>query len=241
VSDSIKAADGTLLKSKAEKTQRWVDYFQNLLNRPEPETLDGELFEDDGDEEIRLIPNHAPTMQEVDKALRRLKTGKSPGIDDIPPEALIHGGPDLKQRLLSLLRIAWEQNAIPQDWKDAVVVPLYKKGSKTDCGNYRGISLLSIAGKLLTSIIRERISALYEVNLREEQAGFRTGRVCTDQIFNLRQVFERRLRHGRPFGALFVDFAAAFDSVHRESLWAALRSIGIPTKLVCPKIHVRWK
>lgn len=101
-----------------------------------------------------------------------------------------------------------------------------------DCSNYRGISLLSIAGKILSSIIRARMNDVYEANLKEEQAGFRQGRGCADQVFNLRQVFERQLRNGRDFGALFIDFAAAFDSLHRDSLWAALLSAGMPAKLV---------
>ena len=112
------------------------------------------------------------------------------------------------------------------------MVPVYKKGAKNECGNYRGISLLAIAGKVLTSILRSRINNLYEANLREEQGGFRRGRDCSDQVFALRQVFERRIRNGQPFCALFVDFAAAFDSVHRKSLWACLANTGIPRKLV---------
>lgn len=178
------------------------------------------------------MPDGAPTRTEIDSAISNLKRRKSPGIDGIPPEALIYGGDALIDRLHKLLILIWNSESVPQDWKDSVVVPVYKKGSRTDCSNYRGISLLSIAGKLVTSIIRARMRSIYEANLSEEQAGFRQGRGCADQIFNLRQVFERRIRHGRHFGALFVDFAAAFDSVHRSSLWAALRKSGLPVKLI---------
>lgn len=233
VSESIKSADGVPLKSKVDRVDRWASYFEQLLNRPDPSVPDSDLFEDlDEDDEVSLMRDSAPTMDEVETAIRSLKQRKSPGIDDVPPEALLHAGVALQQRIHRLLGVIWNREHVPQDWKDAVVVPVHKKGARTDCSNYRGISLLSIAGKILTSIIRSRLSEVYEANLREEQAGFRSGRGCVDQIFNLRQVFERRIRHGRPFGALFVDFSAAFDSVHRESLWAALRKAGIPVKIV---------
>lgn len=91
--------------------------------------------------------------------------------------------------------------------------------------------MLSIGGKVLCSIIRKRITSQYESAVSDEQAGFRTGRGCNDQIFALRQTIENRLRHSKPMLAVFVDFAAAFDSVHRESMWRVLHQAGIPLKL----------
>ena len=111
-------------------------------------------------------------------------------------------------------------------------MPIHKKGAKTACENYRGISLLVIAGKILTAVIRARLSDHYEANAREAQAGFRRGRGCTDQVFALRQICERRIRNNRRFFALFVDFRAAFDSIHRESHWKCLLISGVPRKIV---------
>ena len=85
---------------------------------------------------------------------------------------------------------------------------------------------------LLTTIIRHRIAAHYEKSLREQQAGFRSSRGCTHQIFSLRQCIERQLRFNRPAVITFIDFAAAFDSVHRDSMWQVLLKCRIPTIFV---------
>ena len=121
---------------------------------------------------------------------------------------------------------------VPQDFKDAVIVPVFKKGNKSDLSNYRGISLLSIAGKVLTTIIRMRISDHYEKTIRKQQAGFRKGKGCVDQIFSIRQCIERRLRFGQSTIITFIDFAAAFDSVHRDSMWKILQKCGIPQPII---------
>ena len=232
VSESVKYLNGNIVKCKDEKVKRWREHFQVLLNRPNPAQLDDELFNDSTAQTNNDISDHPPDFDEVDYAVKKLKSGKAAGIDSIPAEALKAGGQVLTERLTSLIHAIWDLEIVPQDWKDSIIVPVYKKGSKMDCNNYRGISLLSTAGKVLTSIIRSRITGLYESESREEQSGFRQGRGCIDQIFSLRQILERRIRNGRDYTATFIDFAAAFDSVHRSSLWSILRKLGIPEKLV---------
>ena len=85
----------------------------------------------------------------------------------------------------------WKQKSTQKDFKDGIIVPVYKKGDRGKLSNYRGITLLSIAGKILTTIIRLRLNDHYERVLRKQQAGFRRGRGCIDQIFNLRQCIEK--------------------------------------------------
>ena len=83
---------------------------------------------------------------------------------------------------------------MPEDFLDALIVALYKnKGSKEDCGNYRGISLLSIAGKTVARIILNRLIAVSEANLPDAKCGFRPGRSTVDMIFTIRQVQENAL------------------------------------------------
>ena len=83
------------------------------------------------------------------------------------------------------------------------------------CSNYRGINLLSIAGKVVTTILRIRMHDHYEAKLRERQGGRR----CINQIFALRPILECQMRYGKPSVICFIDFAAGFDSVHSEALW----------------------
>lgn len=82
---------------------------------------------------------------------------KSPGNDSITGEMLKAGSEETVEMLHNLLNRVWQEKKIPQEWKEAVIIPSHKKGSKSQCQNYRGISLLSVPSKVLTRIIYERL------------------------------------------------------------------------------------
>ena len=103
----------------------------------------------------------------------------------IPAEILKHGGDNLFSRLYQLITNAWEVGSVPQAWKDASIVTIYKKGDRTDCGSYRGISLLSITGKIFARFLLNRLSTRITP---EAQCGFRGNRNTVDMIFCLRQL-----------------------------------------------------
>ena len=128
-------------------------------------------------------------MDEMAIAIAGLKDGKAPGGDGIPAEVWKHGGGNLFSRLHQLMTNAWEVGSVPQAWKDASVVTIYKKGDRTDYGNYRGISLLSIAGKIFARILLSRVSTHITPRVvPETQRGFRDNRNIVDMIFCLRQL-----------------------------------------------------
>ncbi len=82
---------------------------------------------------------------------------------------------------------------MPADWTKAIIIPVYKgKGRRGECGSYRGISLLSMPGKVYGKLIIERVQRLTEEKISEEQ-GFRKGRGCVDHIFSFRMVVEKIL------------------------------------------------
>lgn len=117
--------------------------------------------------------------------------------------------------------------------RDAKIVTLYKnKGDKGDCNNYRGISLLSVAGKAFARVILSRLQKLAERVLPETQCGFRSGRSTTDMIFTLRQIQEKCREQRRPLIVAFVDLTKAFDTVSRPALYKVLGHIGCPPKLL---------
>ena len=101
-----------------------------------------------------------------------------------------------------------------------------------NCANYRGISLLNIAFKILEAILKNRIEPAYESVARKNQAGFKAKRGCRDQIFAIRQIVEQRYEFERQTVLVFIDFKAAFDSVNRETIWRILESHGLPPKLI---------
>jgi hypothetical protein len=88
-----------------------------------------------------LVPE--PSSSDVEVAIGKLKRYKSPGVDQIPAELIQAGGGTLRSEIRKLFKLMWNKEELPHQWKESVVVPIHKKGEKTDCSNYRGISLLS--------------------------------------------------------------------------------------------------
>ena len=93
-------------------------------------------------------------------------------------------------------------------------------GCKADCGNYRSISLLPVAGKILARVIRNRlITNISEENPPEAQCGFRPNRTTTDMICSARQVQEKCMEQNMDLVAVFIDVTKGLDTVNREALW----------------------
>ena len=98
-------------------------------------------------------------MGEVETALRKVQNGKAAGGDGCINEILKQGGEVMKQSLLILFQKMWEGERIPVDWARGLIVPIFKDGERKNVDNYRGITLLSVVGKLYTSILNNRISS----------------------------------------------------------------------------------
>ena len=160
-----------------------------------------------------------PTMEEFNKAIDCLAFGKVLGMDGIPPEVLKHGKEPILQPLHELLCLCWEQGYIPKDMRDANIVTLYKnKGDLSDCNNYRGISLLSVVGKVFARVVLNRLQSLASRVYPESQCGFRAGSSTADKIFSLRQLQEKCREQQQPLLLAFVDLTKAFDLVSKKFL-----------------------
>jgi sorting nexin-29 len=127
-----------------------------------------------------------PSQEEMEKAICNLKTNKAPGEDDISAELIKNACRELKERL-HVCKI-WRDENMPDNCKVGLIVPLFKKGDKMKCENYRGITLLNVAYKILSSIVLERLKEYSEEILGEYQCGFRPQRRTMDQIFIIRQI-----------------------------------------------------
>ena len=121
---------------------------------------------------------------------------------------------------------------MPQDFKDALIVPIFKKGDRSQCGNHRGIFLLSVAGKILARILLRRLQKVAENVLPESQAGFRAGRGTVDMVFSARQILEKCREQQMPTAMIFYDLEKAFDSVTRSLMWDILERYGCPRPFV---------
>ena len=86
-----------------------------------------------------------------------MKMRKAPGISRILPEMLKAGGEVVIEWMTEVFNMVWNEGIAPGDWRNAVIVPVYKKGSRLDCTNYRGISFMSVVGKVFTRILNGRV------------------------------------------------------------------------------------
>ncbi len=170
------------------------------------------------------------TSAETAKALQQTTSGKAPGGDGLPADIYKRGGMALVEKLTSLYQVIWRKGEVPKVFKDASIVHIYKrKGDRASCDKHPGISLLSIAGKILARIILNRlISHVAENAVPKFQCGFRTGRGTCDMIFAICQLQEKCREENKGLYMVFVDLTKAFDAVNREGLWEDPRQVWLP-------------
>ena len=224
----VKDKDGNALTTEQMQAKRWAEHFTEVLNTEAPTiTADPPAPNDDLD-----IATGVPTLQEVTHAIKQMKTGKSPGTDNICIELLKTDVITAGNVFTDLFSDIWTTNEIPRDWNKGLIVKIPKKGDLQNCDNWRGITLLSMPSKIFCRVLLNRIEGAIDVNLRQEQAGFRRGKGCMDQIFSLRNLIEQSTEWNAPLCIGFIDFKKAFDSIHHETLWKILRHYGLPQRMV---------
>ena len=240
----LPSADGsTLLTDKKDILNRWAEHYGTLFG-------DTRSVEDASLYSIQQLPvkhelDEPPSFDEDQTAVRKTNSHKAPGMDGLPAEVYKYGGDQVLEKLTSLFTLCWSKGEVPGDLCDAVIVSLHKnKGEKSDCSNYRGVTLLSTAGKILARVLLDRlIPAIAEDVLPESQCGFRANRGTTDMIFVLRQIQEKCREQNMALYAAFMDLTKAFDTVSREGLWRILGKLGCPPRFlsILQQLHIGQK
>ena len=158
----LKSATGEVITDQGQQMERWVEHYSNLYSRENtvtPSALGA----------IKCMP----TMDELSKVIDRLATGKAPGSDSFSPDLIKHCKTTLLHPLHEVLCQCWRERAVLQDMRDAKIVTLYKnKVERSNCNNYRGISLLSIVGKVYAWVLLIHLQRLAECVYPESQCGF---------------------------------------------------------------------
>lgn len=214
-SQTVRSKLGTLLSEDQAVVSRWQEYFDELLN---PTTASPPVAK------MQIKTETVLTTEEVTRAITRLKTGKSAGADEIRPEMLKATGEDGIAWIQRLFQVAWDTGETPQEWQIGVVAPIFKKGDKAECSNYRGISLLSLPAKLYAKILEVKVRAIVEDKISETQGGFRPGRSTTDQLFTLRQLCEKVWEYNLPAFLTFVDLKRLTTWFHATNCGTASES-----------------
>ena len=172
------------------------------------------------------------TLKDLDRALRKIQCGKSPGDDQITNDHLKHLGPHGRKSLLHIINVSWKQGRLPKDWKRATIIPI-KKAGKPDgqIGSFRPISLTSCVGKVAERLIQERLYWMLEHNrkLHPAQAGFRRKRSTSDQIARLQQLIHDGFQQSPAQKSIVIlfDMRRAFDTVWHNGLLQKLKETGV--------------
>jgi hypothetical protein len=178
----------------------------------------------------REIP--APSFNEVCTIINKLRSGKAGGMDNIVPELIKYGGRALKQRIHRLIAKIWEEEQLPSQWNKGIICPVFKKGDRLDCKNYRPITLLNVVYKIFATILNQRLADIVEPTLGDYQSVFRPNRSTIDNIFTLKQIKEKCYEFNIEIYNIFIDYSQAFDSVIRETILTSLNLSKIPPKLI---------
>ena len=204
--------------------KQFVSVFtkEDLSTIPEPENV---FTSSSNQEKIKIHISEELVYKKLDE----LNVNKCVGVDDIHPKLLYELRYELQKPLCKLFKLSIETALIPQDWRDANVTPLFKKGSRNMAENYRPISLTSIIGKILESIIKDIIVEHLEKFklIYDSQHGFRKGRSCLTNLLDFIEVVTHHLDEGQPVDLVYLDFAKAFDKVPFCRLFKKLEAHGI--------------
>jgi len=157
---------GDLVADSHSIVARWRNYFSQLFNV--------HWVKDVGQAETHtaepLVPE--PSASEVELAINKLKSHKSQGNDQIPPELIKAWDRTICLEIHKLITSIWKKEKLPKEWKESIIVPIHKKGDETGCNNYRGISLLPTTYKILSNILLSRLIPYAKEIIRDHQCGF---------------------------------------------------------------------
>ena len=173
-----------------------------------------------------------PLRCEIKRAINSLKDRKSPGCDNIHAEMIKASGDEGVEVYHKLCAKIWKSEQWPSDWKRAIFITLPKKGDLLMCSNYRTISLISHASKILLNVLLKRIENKLEEEVSNTQAGFRKNRGTRDHIFNLRMIIQKYREINASLHTCFIDYSKAFDCVNHEQMWQTLKEMNFNEKLI---------
>ena len=220
---TLEKPDGSLATSTADKVEVLNNFFTSVFTR----TPDLQNFDANPNIDCKLDSINI-TMDMVIKKLNQLKTDKSAGPDGLHPKVLYEVREAICYPLYIIFCKSVNEGTVPDEWKKAIVSPIFKKGKKTCPGNYRPVSLTSVVCKILESIIRDSfMEYLMENNLfTDSQYGFRPGRSCVTQLLEVLDEWSDWMDSGFSIDTIYLDFSKAFDSVPHQRLFLKLEKLG---------------
>ena len=226
---ALKRSSGELTTTDQQVADVLGNFFQSVFTKEEG--LQDYLKDVNGDDTALRTANLNIdfTKDAVINKLQRLQPDKSAGPDNLHPILLRNCAAAVAEPLSIIFRKSFETGDVPVDWKTANIVPIYKKGSKTDPANYRPVSLTSVPCKIMESFIKEALlKHLNQFNMISElQHGFMEGRSCLTNLLESLECWTKALDDGYGVDVLYLDYRKAFDSVPHKRLLQKLSLYGV--------------
>ena len=231
----IKGLDGKIVTSDQEKAEIFNEHFSSIGQKLADRLPDAE-YQNSSSLINRVTPTVMDiniTYESVSQGLLNLKPDKACGPDKVSPKLLKSAGRALIPSLLSLYNSSAKSNSVPNQWKNANVLSLYKKDDETEKGNYRPISLLCVPGKLLETCVSSTITNhLTDHHLSHpHQWAYKKGHSTELLLVKMTEEWRRALDNNLVVGVVFVDFRKAFDSISHPVLLRKLQELGVSGNL----------
>ncbi|KAI5742924.1 hypothetical protein M8J77_012730 [Diaphorina citri] len=224
-------ANGNEIYDTAHMLSRWKEYCEKLYEDERSIPPNIEVNDDD-------IPVF--TVEKIKEVIKTLATKKSCGSDNIPAELIKILDNDSLFLITDIINSIYKTGQIPNDYLLSTFITLPKVNKAKNCSQFRTISLISHASKILLQIIKQRINNIIEENLSETQMGFRAGKGCRDAITVMRILLEKNVEKNSDIYAAFIDYEKAFDNVNHQKLIDILIKIKLPTADIRLITHLYW-
>lgn len=169
------------------------------------------------------------TEREIFNQIQSLRANAAPGPDAIQPNTLKQIASQILKPLEYILNLSMMKGEFPIVFKQSIVSPIFKKGSKVDVGNYRPISVIGVIAKVFEKCLKTRITEFFDKHkiLSDRQFGFRTGVSTSDAIFEVTKTVYESIDRNKKVIAMFVDLEKAFDTVSHDILLEKLEQYGV--------------
>jgi hypothetical protein len=148
--------NGDLIGGEQQVLDRWTEYFEDIVSN--------KIMQSTNNETVCFGPElhiPEPTTTEVYDTVRKMKDNRAPGEDAITAELIKKGRKRLWKNIHQLIVSFWNKEEIPEEWRTAIICSIYKKGSKLECKNYIGISLLTVTYKIFTNVLSKYLKCIY--------------------------------------------------------------------------------
>ena len=233
----IRDEDRKLPRKLEEMRTRCRRYFASLLNTTSA-VLNRTIIENLSPKPVALSLGDPPVVNETKKARGSMANDKAMGPNELPAELLKLGLSGSSHEILlafhGIVVAVWMAGEVPQEWKYGAIKVLHKKKDRTECSNYRGLSLVAHAAKVLLKVVANRLGDFCEEAgiFPEEHCVFRPQRSVTDMMFVVRRLQELGRTSNIFLEICFFDLAKAYDSVDRMLLWEVLARFGAPPRMI---------